>query len=188
MPIWVVSPPSRQPNDKGISKREGGTRARRASPITTGSMSTATPMLFINAESPPEASMITATSAASLRPEIRSTLRPIRSPAPVRSSPSLMMNMAQSVMTASLLKPATASAGVTRPVMVRAPTTSSATISMRSASVTNSTTAITRIVITSAMSNISEYLGPRRNRRRPAFQVRRDRQPLHWSCRGRTFA
>ena len=69
-----------------------------------------------------------------------------------------MMNMAHSVMTASLLNPATASAGVTRPVTVTAPTTSSATMSMRSASVTNSTSAITRIVMTSAMSNIRRVL------------------------------
>jgi len=71
VPIWVVRPPSKHPNDSGISSREAGTRARRASPITTGSISTATPMLFMNADSPPEASMITATSAASLRPATR---------------------------------------------------------------------------------------------------------------------
>ena len=50
VPIIVVRPPSRLPYASGISRREAGIRVRRATSMTTGSISAATPMLFMNAD------------------------------------------------------------------------------------------------------------------------------------------
>ncbi len=73
VPISVVSPPSREPNASGISSRDGGTSVRRAMSTTTGSISAATPMLFMKADSPPETSMITMISVTSFVPASRIT-------------------------------------------------------------------------------------------------------------------
>ena len=73
---------------------------------------------------------------------------------PVRVRPSLSMNIAQTVMTALLLKPANASSGVTWPAMASAPSTISATTSMRITSLMNRISDTIRIPRTIAMSGV----------------------------------
>ena len=65
------------------------------------------------------------------------------------------MNIAQTVMTAALLKPEIASFGVTTCVTVNAHSTSSATRSMRRTSLTNRTSATARMIRTMAMSRVT---------------------------------
>ena len=128
-----------------MSSRDAGMRVRLATSTTTGSMSAATPMLFMNAESTAPVTMMTKISVTSRRPPRRMTWRPMMSAIPVRVRPSLRMNMAQTVMTALLLKPANAWSAVTRPVIASVPRTSSATRSMRMTSLINRTSETARM-------------------------------------------
>src|SRR6056297_1194715 len=121
---------------------------------TTGSMSAATPMLFMNAERKPAVSMITTIIATSRRPARRMTWRPMTLAMPVRVSPSERMNMAHTVITAVLEKPLKASSGETSPVIASVPSTSSATTSMRIHSPMNRTRAAARMARTSAISKV----------------------------------
>ncbi len=95
---------------------------------------------------------------------------------PVRVSPSLRMNMAQTVTTAALLNPDSASLGETRLSTASAPSTSSATRSMRIHSVMNSTSAAPRInstwtisIFTSGKNNASRRTGNGKSSRFFAF-------------------
>ena len=97
---------------------------RRATSTTTGSISAATPMLFMKADSTAPVIMMTKIIVISRRPPRRMTWRPMMSAIPVRVRPSLRMNIAQTVITALLLKPANASLESTRPVTASAPRTS----------------------------------------------------------------
>ena len=65
--------------------------------------------------------MIAAIIEDSLRPETFRTSRPMILATPVWVSPLLRINTAQTVITAGLLHPASASAGVTRPVIAVVP-------------------------------------------------------------------
>src|SRR6056297_95586 len=121
---------------------------------TTGNMSAATPMLFMNAERKPAVSMITTIIATSRRPARRMTCRPMTLAMPVRVSPSERMNIAQTVITAVLEKPLKASSGATRPVIASVPSTSRATTSMRIHSPMNRTRAAARMARTRAISNV----------------------------------
>ena len=120
----------------------------------------------MNADSTPDTSMITAIMRASPRPAQGSSRRPSASATPVRVNPALRMNMAQTVMTAGLLKPASASAGVSWPVTASVPIASSATRSARSHSVTNSTRQVSRMPSTRAIETVTppsirDSAGPR---------------------------
>ena len=110
---------------------DGAVPVLREMSMTTGSRRAATPTLFMNAERKAEVSMITRTSRNSPRPATRTTCSPSNPATPVRVRPPLRMNMAQTVMTAGLLNPDRASRGVTRPLIARPASTSSATRSMR---------------------------------------------------------
>ena len=138
-----------------MSSLDAGIPVRRVISMTTGSISAATPILFINADSTPPVSMMTTVTVPWPVPAKRSTVRPMTLAMPVRVSPSLRMNMAQTAITAPLENPATASWGVTRPVTDSAPRTMSAVTSMRTFSVTNSTSAPPRMIRTRAMSNVT---------------------------------
>ena len=138
-----------------MSSRDGGLPLRRAMSMVIGSINAATPMLFMNAESTPAVTMIVRTMRASPCPAKRMTWRPITPATPVDVRPALRMNMAQTVMTAGLLNPDSASVVLTRPVTAIAPSTSSATRSMRSFPVTNSTMETARIPSTMAISSVT---------------------------------
>ena len=157
VPIMVVSPPNRLPYASGIRSREAGIRVRLAISMTTGNISAATPMLFMNAESTPAVSMTTTIMRPSRLPASPSTVRPMTLAMPVRVRPSLRMNIAQTAMTAAFENPATASSGVTNWVRTSAPNTMSAIRSIRILSLTNSTSEITRMVRTSPISNVKVY-------------------------------
>ena len=154
VPIMVVRPPSSVAYASGISSRDGGIRVLRETSTTTGNISAATPMLFMNAESTPAVIMITMIIAISRRPASRITWRPIMSAIPVRVSPSLRMNIAQTVITALLLNPANASVDDTSPVTASEQRTSSATRSMRITSLIKRISAMARMPRTSAISNV----------------------------------
>ncbi len=108
----------------------------------------------MNADSTAAVSMIRAISRISPLPASRSTWRPTRPAMPVRDSPPLRMNTAQTVITAGLLKPDSASWAPTRPLSASITSTSSATTSTRSHSLTNSTSATPRIAKTSPISSV----------------------------------
>ena len=71
---------------------------------------------------------------------------------PVRKSPSLMMNIAQTVITAGLEKLENASAGDTRPLRARAASPSSATRFIRTHSTMKRTSATSRTARTSPIA------------------------------------
>jgi len=160
VPIRVIKPPSSELKASGIRSREGARPVRRAMSMTTGSSNAATPTLFMNAERPAAVSMITMTSRPSLSPESLSTWRPRIPATPVRESPPLKMNTAQTVITAGLLKPDTAWLGSRSPVTARVTSTMSATMSTRTRSVTNRMTATTRMPRTRPMSGVNRCCAP----------------------------
>ncbi len=127
--------------------------------MTTGNISAATPILFMNAESTPVVTMITRIICGSLFPATRSTCLPIMSATPVALRPALRINIDQTVTTAGLLKPARAPSRVTSLVTPSALRTRSATTSMRSFSVINRTSAIARMMRTAAISTVIERIG-----------------------------
>ena len=155
----VVRPPNRVAYASGINRREGEILVRRATSMTTGNIRAATPMLFINADSTAAVIMMTMIIAISRRPARRMTCRPIISAMPVRVSPSLRINIAHTVMTALLLKPANASLLETRPDTANAHRTSSATRSMRITSLTKRINEMARMPRTSAISNVINRVG-----------------------------
>jgi hypothetical protein len=152
VPISVVMPPSNAAKASGISSREEGISVRRAISTATGSISAATPTFGMNAERAPPTSISAAITAGSRRPATCSMRRLAICPLPLRLRPSLRMNIAHTVTTASLLNPESASAGETTPVIASAHITSSATRSIRRISVTNRITEAARISRTSAIS------------------------------------
>lgn len=79
--------------------------------------------------------------------------RPISSAIPVRARPSLMMNIAQTVITVGLENPANAYTGVTRPLSASADSNQQRpTRSIRIHSVTKRTSATSRIARTNAIA------------------------------------
>ncbi len=158
VPINVFRPPSSAANANGISSLDGGIFVRRDISITTGRNSDATPISFINPESTPTVSIIISSRRTSLEPARRSNRRPSSPATPVRDSAALRIRIAHTVTTAGLLKPDSASAGVTRPVSARLTSTISATRSSRTRSVMNSTTAASRITRTVMISRVMPHL------------------------------
>lgn len=140
--------------------------------ITTGNSSAATPTLFMKADITPAVSIITAISRSSPVPARRKTWRPIRLATPVRDRAPLRMKTAQTVITAGLLKPDIASAGVTRPIRARAASTSRATTSTLSHSVTKSTTVSAMMAMTRAIWNVIAI---------PRFRRCSPPAPVSWS-------
>ena len=141
-----------------MSSLEAGIRVRRAISITTGSISAATPILFMNAERAPAVSMTTTIMRPSRLPASRRTVRPIALAMPARVRPSLRINIAQTAITAAFENPATASSGVTSSVRTRVPITMSAIRSIRIFSLTNRTSEAVRMVRTRLISNVKIYL------------------------------
>ena len=127
---------------------------RRATSTTTGNISAATPILFMKADNTAPVIMITNIKGISRLPPKRITWRPMMSAIPVRVRPSLRMNIAHTVMTALLLKPANASLESTRPVTARVPSTSNATTSIRITSLIKRISETTNMPRTIAISNV----------------------------------
>ena len=154
VPIWVVRPPNREPYASGIRSLEGGLPVWRAMSMTTGSIKAATATLFMMADIVPALTMITTIMRVSLLPANLNTKWPMAFATPVRVKPPLRINTAQTVTTAGLLKPASASAGVTRPVKATAPSDSRAVTSIGIHSVVKKITATSRIDSTSMISGV----------------------------------
>ncbi len=150
----VFRPPRSVAKANGMSSLEGARFVRRAISITTGRNSEATPMSFMNPESTPTVSMMIVSKRTSPSPAKRSTRWPISPATPVRASAPLRMSTAQTVITAGLLKPDRASAGLTNPVSAKLTNTNRATTSMRTRSVIKSTMAIPRMARTIAISAV----------------------------------
>jgi hypothetical protein len=112
-------------------------------------------MLFMKADSTAEVTITTMMIRGSLAPTRTIIFRPITPATPVSVRPALSMNIAQTVMTAGLAKPATASFGDTRPVTASATSTIRATTSMRMRSLMNSTSDTTRMARTRPMSGVT---------------------------------
>ncbi len=127
--------------------------------ITTGNIRAATPMLFMKADRIPVVSMITIRIRTWPVPARARTRCPIMSATPVALRPALRMNMAQTVTTAGLLKPARQSSRSTSPLAPRVPMTSNATTSIRSFSVTKSTSDTARIASTAPISKVMRFRG-----------------------------
>ena len=111
-------------------------------------------MLFMKADRTAAVIMITMIIVISRRPASRITWRPITSAIPVRVSPSLRINIAQTVMTALLLNPANACGGVNRPDTASVPSTSNATRSILMTSLTKSISDTARMPRTIAISRV----------------------------------
>jgi len=136
---------------------EGERLVRRAISITTGSIMATTPTLFKNADIKPALSMIAAIKRASPLPAMRNTCRPILLAIPLRASAPLMMKTAQTVMTAGLLKPESASVGVTRPVIANVPKTIRAMTSTRMRSLISRSKAPPTMINTCAISGVNGF-------------------------------
>ena len=154
VPISVQQPPKMDAKLNGMSSRVGATPMAVDSWMTTGMKTATMGVLLMKA-------LITATVSSMLtmpsegcarnRPVTRctSTCR-----APVFSSAAESTNMKATVSVAGLEKPATASAGVTRPSRARVAISSRATRSMLSHSVANSTMAAPMSTSTSQASGV----------------------------------
>ncbi len=154
VPISVIRPPSRVEYASGMSSRDAGIRVLRATSTTTGNISAATPMLFMKADSTAPVTMMTKIIAISRLPATRMTCLPMISAMPVRVRPSLRMNIAQTVITALLLKPANVPSASTRPVIASVQSTRSATRSMRMTSLTKRTSDTPRMTRTMKISTV----------------------------------
>ena len=77
---------------------------------------------------------------------------------PVRVNPPLRINTAHTVITAGLLKPASASTGLTKPVKATAPNDNKAVTSSGIHSVIRNTIATARIDNTKAISGVTVFL------------------------------
>src|SRR5690606_5228155 len=84
----------------------------------------------------------------------RPSRRPMPDNAPLFCRPAASTNMDATVIVAGLLKPLTACSGVTSPATARPPSTSRATVSMRSFSVANNTIAARAMHNTSTISMV----------------------------------
>ena len=106
----------------------------------------------------PRAGLTVKMIRGSLSPARLWTFRPMRSATPVVLSPALRMNIAQTVMTALLLKPWNACEESTRPVTASAPRTRRATRSMRMTSLIKSTNEMARMPRTIAISRVIQSI------------------------------
>jgi hypothetical protein len=144
-PITVMVVPSEAANDIGMRSLEAGIfRARDTSSIT-GSMMAVVVTWWVNAERTATAGMSTATARVQPAPASRATPRPSTSDTPVRCSAALSTKIAATTIAGSLLNPARAVRGSSRPVTTSASTMSTATRSLRSRSVSSSTNAAARM-------------------------------------------
>ena len=155
VPINVFNPPSKEANASGISSREGARPVWRAISITTGRNKAATPMLFINPDRTPTVTMMITMRRVSPPPANRRSPRPRILATPVLDKPALRIKIAQTVTTAMLLKPESASAGEIRLLIARLTRTIRATTSTRTRSVMKRMMATTSIARTVAISAVN---------------------------------
>lgn len=146
VPIRVQTPPAWEANDMGMSSFDGASFPAAAAARTIGSITATTPVLLMKAEEAPTMTMVRTSRAVGLFP-YRMITRPATFTAPVRCRPTLKTNM-QATVVAGLLNPETASSGVTSRKTTNTPRTIRATRSMENRSITNSTTAPTRMAST----------------------------------------
>ncbi len=131
--------------------------------ITTGSIRAATPILFMKADKNPETDIIIIINPVSLLPENLRTLFPIITAMFVLTSDALKMYIAQIVTTAGLPNAATASCGVTKPVIARKQSIINAVMSTRSLPLIKNTSAKPRAIATMRISVvINKYCQPGR--------------------------
>jgi hypothetical protein len=126
VPISVMSPPSSEPNARGISTRDGGFPVRRATWSAIGMKIARAPMFFMKAESAVTADASTATCIALV--VIRGLNGFIRvSMSPERPMAALTTRAEPTMTTISLLKPRKASGAGTMPQATDARRAKSAT-------------------------------------------------------------
>ena len=118
VPIWVISPPSSEPNAIGIRKTEGEAPDRRANWKAIGIMIASAPMFFTKAD------MMVTTMTSSINwartEEILGAKRWMaNSMMPERATPALTRNAQATMMTMSLEKPLNASSNGTIPTATR---------------------------------------------------------------------
>jgi hypothetical protein len=114
-------------------------------------------MLFIKPDNTPAVSMMTINKRVLLFPPSLTSRLPMKPATPVRANPALMIKIAHTVTTAELLKPDSASAGETNPVIARLTITISAMISIRIHSVMKRNMAIARMTKTVMISGVIIY-------------------------------
>jgi len=144
--IPVNGPPRRLPRARGINSLEGGRPLRLASSIVAGRRIAATVTVLIRADSRLALTIRATISRASLPLAKRCRGWPSRWVMPVRVSPAESMNMAHTVTTAGLLKPAKASWGETSPVKAKADKTRRPTRSTRSQPPTKTSRAVAKMI------------------------------------------
>ena len=135
-----------------MSNLEGGIRNWRLMDNTAGIKIATAPTLFIKADITPAVSMMTAKIHCGRGPATCNIRTASISAMPVWCTAPLMINTAQTVMTAGLENPAKASREEISPVKIRANNTSKATTSTCTFSVTKSTIAPAKILSTSMFS------------------------------------
>ncbi len=143
VPISVHTPPICAAYAIGISTRAGEVPVRSHTRRASGRKVATSAMFLTNAPSGAIASIIAKVSSQGRRIFISSRIS--GSSTPERSMPRLSANIAATVTVASLLKPDSASTGLTMPSTTRAASTISATRSMRTFSLTNIAMAATMI-------------------------------------------
>ena len=111
----VIIPPSSDPNASGMRSFDALMRTLRDMDTTAGMSTAVAPTLFITPDIRPTDVINRPVSRVLLDPAMASRRSPSKLATPVRNSPPLTIKMAHTVMTAGLLKPENASAGVIRP-------------------------------------------------------------------------
>ena len=137
VPMRVTSPPSREPNETGMSSLEGTVFAPSARVVAAGIRITVAAMLFITADITPT---INTSSAMRRRrpPPRRAIMAAIAAGTRASTRPALKTNMPATVITAGLLNPLNTRSGVTRPAKATASNASTPTKSGRTRSLAKS--------------------------------------------------
>ena len=136
-----------------MSNLEALRRAFQAMLAVTGKRMATAPVVLMKAESMATTTMMMISSLTSLVPAIRLKRLPTISATPVCTNPLPTTKSAATMSTTEFEKPASASAGVSRPVNISAMIVNSATISRRIHSLMNRAIAPARIPNTSNISD-----------------------------------
>src|SRR5690625_915728 len=139
----VRLPPSSAANATGMSSSDGLSRARRAMPVATGSMTATVPVELRKADSAAVAPIRSRTMRCQDVPAVFCRYAPKVSASPVRKMAPPTTKRAAMMITDWSAKPASASWGVRRPGTARARRARSAVVSSRIFSVANSSSAAT---------------------------------------------
>jgi hypothetical protein len=108
VPISVQVPPMSEAKASGMSKREGGMRSLRESPMTGPTNTAVTVVLFMKAEMPPTTAIMKPISRLGCVPKVCASMPPIMSSTPVSRKAAPMTKIAASRMITRSPKPAKA--------------------------------------------------------------------------------